>query len=119
VRAISVARFGGPEVLDLGQLPDPAPEPGQLVVAASACDVLFVDAMIRAGKGADYFSIRPPYIPGNGVGGTVVGVAEAGAYCIDYAMPAWTDAVLDATGGRRPTVVLDGWGASWAEKRST
>jgi NADPH2:quinone reductase len=222
VRAIEVARFGGPEVLDLRELPDPSPDPGQVVVAASACDVLFVDTMIRAGRGADYFPIRPPYIPGNGVGGTVVGfadgvdrswlgrqvvahtggpggtggytelaavdvvncaavpegvelfdatavlhdgttalrilekttvdpgewalvlgaaggmgillvqllvergarvvgaargrakleiVSEAGAHSvIDYAMPGWTDAVLDATRGRRPTVVLDGVG---------
>jgi NADPH2:quinone reductase len=76
VYAIEVARFGGPEVLDWRQGPDPAPGQGQVVVAASACDVLFVDTMIRAGKGADYFPIRPPYVPGNGVGGTVVGLGE-------------------------------------------
>ncbi len=40
-------------------------------MAASACDVLFVDTMIRSGRGADYFPIRPPYVPGNGVGGTI------------------------------------------------
>ena len=34
--------------------------------------MLFVDTMIRSGRGADYFPIRPPYVPGNGVGGTVV-----------------------------------------------
>jgi NADPH2:quinone reductase len=222
MHAIQVGRFGGPEVLELRQLPDPAPGPGQVLVAASTCDVLFVDTMIRAGKGADYFPIRPPYIPGNGVGGTVIDlakgvdrdwlgrqvvahtggpggvggytelaavdvancaalregvelvdgtavlhdgttalrvlektgvnrgelvlvlgaaggmgillvqllvergaqvvgaargrprlqvVADAGAsFVVDYAMPAWTDAALDATSGRRPTVVLDGVG---------
>jgi NADPH2:quinone reductase len=46
------------------------------VVASSASDVLFVDTMIRSGRGLDYFPIRPPYVPGNGVGGTVVGVGE-------------------------------------------
>ena len=40
-------------------------------MAASACDVLFVDTMIRSGRGVDYFPIRPPYVPGNGVGGTI------------------------------------------------
>ena len=40
-------------------------------------------------------------------------VAEAGAVAaIDYGDPGWTDAVLDASGGRRPTVVLDGVGGT-------
>jgi NADPH2:quinone reductase len=38
-------------------------------------------------------------------------VSEAGAVAaIDYGDPGWTDAALDASGGRRPTVVLDGVG---------
>jgi NADPH2:quinone reductase len=76
VRAIEVSRFGGPEVLTFTERPDPVPEPGQVLVASAATDVLFVDTMIRAGRGLDYFPIRPPYIPGNGVGGTVVGLGE-------------------------------------------
>lgn len=76
MRAVEVARFGGPDALELRQLPDPVPGPGQVVVAASACDVLFVDAVIRSGRGTDYFPIRPPYVPGNGLGGTVVAVGD-------------------------------------------
>jgi NADPH:quinone reductase len=76
MRAVEVARFGGPDVLELRELPDPAPGPGQVVVAASSCDVLFVDTMIRSGRGTDYFPIRPPYVPGNGVGGTVAGLGD-------------------------------------------
>jgi NADPH:quinone reductase len=72
VRAIQVSDFGGPEVLTARELPDPAPGPGQVLVASAASDVLFVDTMIRSGRGADYFPIRPPYVPGNGVGGTVI-----------------------------------------------
>jgi NADPH2:quinone reductase len=72
VRAVEVTRFGPPEVLEPRDLPDPAPGPGQVAVAALACDVLFVDTMVRSGRGANYFPIRPPYVPGNGLGGTVV-----------------------------------------------
>jgi NADPH2:quinone reductase len=46
------------------------------VVATVASDVLFVDTMIRSGQGAAYFPIRPPYVPGNGVGGTVVSLGD-------------------------------------------
>jgi NADPH:quinone reductase len=76
LRAVEVIRFGGPDVLELRELSDPVSGPGQVVVAASACDVLFVDTMIRSGRGAEYFSIRPPYVPGNGLGGTVDTVGD-------------------------------------------
>ena len=76
MRAIEVARFGGPDVLEVRDLPEPVPGPGQVLVRASACDVLFVDTMIRSGRGADYFPIRPPYVPGNGVGGTIVALGN-------------------------------------------
>ena len=75
--AIEVQEFGPPSVLQVAELPDPVPGAGQVLVAASAGDVLFVDAMIRSGAGAGYFPVRPPYVPGNGVGGTVVAVGES------------------------------------------
>src|ERR1700689_621172 len=93
MRAIEGDRFGGPDVLELCDLPDPTPGPGQVVVAASACDVLFVDTMIRSGRGADYFPIRPPYVPGNGVGGTIVALG-AGVYASWLGRP-----VVAHTGG--------------------
>lgn len=76
MHAIEVASFGGPEVLELRELSNPAPGRGQVTVAAAACDVLFVDTLIRSGRGAGYFPIRPPYVPGNGVGGTVTAVGR-------------------------------------------
>jgi NADPH2:quinone reductase len=77
MRAIEVRGFGPPDVLQVADLPDPAPGPEQVLVAASACDVLFVDTMIRSGAGAGYFPIRPPYVPGNGVGGMVLAVGQS------------------------------------------
>jgi NADPH2:quinone reductase len=71
MRAVEVTRFGGPEVLTVRELPDPEPGPGQLGVDVVAVDVLFVDAKLRAGWGKEWFSVEPPYVPGNGVAGTV------------------------------------------------
>jgi NADPH:quinone reductase len=76
VQAIEVAAFGGPDVLELKTVADPDPEPGQVLIAVSASDVLFVDTMIRSGRGVGYFPVRPPYVPGNGVGGRVVSVGN-------------------------------------------
>ena len=77
MRAIQVRRFGPPDVLQVADLAEPVPGPGQVLVAAAACDVLFVDTMIRSGAGAGYFPITPPYVPGNGVGGEVVAVGAS------------------------------------------
>ena len=73
---ISVGRFGGPEVLVPASAPDPVARPGELVVAASASDVMFVDTMIRSGRGVGFFPIRPPYVPGSGVAGAVISVGD-------------------------------------------
>jgi NADPH2:quinone reductase len=76
VHAIEVTRFGGPDVLVATSLPDPVAGPGELVVAVTASDVGFVDTMIRAGRGTGFFAIRPPYVPGGGVGGEVISVGD-------------------------------------------
>jgi NADPH2:quinone reductase len=42
------------------------------VVSVAACDVLFLDTVIRSGRAAQWFPVAPPYIPGGAVGGRVV-----------------------------------------------
>ena len=76
MRAIRVDRFGGPEVLQLAEVPGPGPGPGEVLVRAVASDVLYLDTMIRSGAARDFFPLRPPYIPGNGLAGTVVAAGE-------------------------------------------
>jgi NADPH:quinone reductase len=74
MRVVRVTRFGGPEVLTAGRAPDPVPGPGEVVIQVVAADVLSVDAMIFQGWGEGFFPHRPPYVPGNGVVGTVTAV---------------------------------------------
>jgi NADPH2:quinone reductase len=71
VRTIEVTRFGGPEVLELRERPDPVAGPGQVVVDVAAIPLLWLDTALRSGKGRDWFAVEPPYVPGNGVAGTV------------------------------------------------
>jgi NADPH2:quinone reductase len=107
VRAIEVRRFGPPDVLELAELPDPEPGPEQVLVAAAACDVLFVDTMIRSGAGAGYFPVKPPYVPGNGVGGEVVAVgASVGAEWLGQRVAAHTGGP-GGTGGYAKLAVAD------------
>ena len=74
MQAIQVDHFGGPEVLVSVEIPDPIAKPGQALVNVEAADVLFLDAVIRYGLAADFFPVRPPYVPGTGVAGTVISV---------------------------------------------
>jgi NADPH:quinone reductase-like Zn-dependent oxidoreductase len=54
VKAIQYSRFGGPEVLELVELPDPHPAPGQIRVAVRAVGVNPIDWKLRSGmRGGD------------------------------------------------------------------
>ena len=94
-------------MLQVAELADPVPGPGQVLVAVAACDVLFVDTAIRSGAGAGYFPIRPPYVPGNGVGGEVVAVGESvGAEWLGRTVAAHTGGP-GGTGGYAQLAVAD------------
>jgi NADPH:quinone reductase len=71
MRAVQVVKFGGPEVLVAGDVPEPVLGDGQVLIDVDVADVLFVDTQIRTGWGVEYFTVSPPYVPGNGVAGTV------------------------------------------------
>lgn len=73
MKAIEVARFGGPEVLQLREVPDPVPGAGEVVVDVAAADTLWLETSVRAGAGGAYFPVTLPYRPGVGVAGTVAG----------------------------------------------
>src|SRR5207247_7869689 len=53
MRAISVSQTGGPDVLQIAEVPGLAPGPGQLLVTVAAAGVNFMDIYQREG--------RPPY----------------------------------------------------------
>jgi NADPH2:quinone reductase len=82
MRAIEVARFGGPEVLVLVDAADPMPGPGQVVVDVAVADTLWLETAVRAGRGGPVFPVDPPYRPGVGVVGTVSNVGS-------YVAPQW------------------------------
>ncbi|HET7322276.1 MAG TPA: NADPH:quinone reductase [Longimicrobiaceae bacterium] len=75
MKAIRVAEFGGPEVLELRDLPDPEPGRGEVLVRVRAAGVNPVEAYRRSGK---YASLpKLPYTPGSDAAGVVEGVGAA------------------------------------------
>ncbi|KUL23957.1 zinc-binding dehydrogenase [Actinoplanes awajinensis] len=71
MRVVQVVRFGGPEVLVPGRVPDPVAGPGQVVVDVAVAGMTFVETQIR--RGADRWHEQPqlPYVPGGLVAGHV------------------------------------------------
>jgi len=65
---------GGPETLELADLPDPSPGPGQLLVRVRACAINYPDVLIIEDK----YQFKPPrpFAPGGEVAGTVEAVGE-------------------------------------------
>ena len=47
MRAVQITRFGGPEVLDVVDLPDPTPGEGQQLFDVSAAGVNYADTHHR------------------------------------------------------------------------
>jgi NADPH:quinone reductase-like Zn-dependent oxidoreductase len=63
-------RFGGPEVLEYGELPDPAPRAGEVLVEIHAASVNAADWKMRAGNyGA---AVDFPHVPGRDFSGVIV-----------------------------------------------
>jgi NADPH2:quinone reductase len=74
VRALLSNSPGGPETLELAELPDPSPGPGQLLVRVRACAINYPDVLIIEDK----YQFKPPrpFAPGGEIAGLVEAVGE-------------------------------------------
>jgi NADPH:quinone reductase-like Zn-dependent oxidoreductase len=82
MQAIQVSQFGGPEVLEVGEIALPQPRSGEVLVRVLAAGVGPWDAWLRQGG----WTGSLPYIPGGEFAGTVVGDSGADAALDDGAL---------------------------------
>ncbi|HLF77313.1 MAG TPA: NADP-dependent oxidoreductase [Dehalococcoidia bacterium] len=79
MRAVTFSKFGGPEVLEVTELPNREPGPGQVRIRVAAATVNPTDLGFRSGRqAAQSGGLEPPYIPGMEMAG-VVDAAGAGS----------------------------------------
>lgn len=85
MRAIVAGRLGGPEVLELQEIPDPKPAPGQVLIKVFRAGVNFADLASTQGRYRE--APPPPFVPGLELSGTeiatgrpVIAVVPSGAY---------------------------------------
>jgi NADPH2:quinone reductase len=77
VAAIVVRRFGGPEVLEPTGLELPSPSPGRVAIEVELAGITFVETQLRAGRAPrPEMMPRLPWVPGNGVAGTVTELGD-------------------------------------------
>ncbi|WP_104524375.1 quinone oxidoreductase family protein [Blastococcus atacamensis] len=119
MRAVQITRFGGPEVLDVVDLPDPTPGPGQTLYEVSAAGVNFADThQIENSYLAEQ---KLPLVPGAefvgtpvGGGQRVVGLLDGGGYAEKVvAHDALTWAVPDGVSDEQALAVVLQGSTAW------
>jgi len=74
MKASFIRRFGGPEVLEYGELPDPVPAAGEVVVDIHAASINAADWKMRSGQYGNW-KIDMPHVPGRDFSGVVIKAA--------------------------------------------
>ena len=74
MKALLSQEPGGPETLQLADLPDPVAGPGELLVRIHACAINYPDVLIIEDK----YQLKParPFAPGGEIAGEVIGIGE-------------------------------------------
>lgn len=74
MKAIVVTRFGGPEVLQVQDVPGPEPKDNQVLVNVKACGINFADILMINGT---YTGVpKPPFIAGREFSGCILATRE-------------------------------------------
>src|SRR5262249_40037480 len=71
MKAVYLERFGGPEVLQYGELPEPVAGPGEIIVDVAAATRHAADWKFRSGQYARDAATKFPLTPGRDFSGTV------------------------------------------------
>jgi NADPH:quinone reductase-like Zn-dependent oxidoreductase len=74
LKAVYIESHGGPEVLRYGELPDPQPKPGEIVVDIASASVNAADWKVRSGRAGAL--ARFPHVLGRDFSGVVAALGE-------------------------------------------
>lgn len=76
MKAIVVSQYGGPEVLEYRDVPDPSPGPDEVLVRVAAASINPFDIKRRSGEAKAFAPINFPGVLGIDVAGTVIRCGE-------------------------------------------
>ena len=106
MKAFFATRYGGPEVMRLGELPDPSPGAGEVLVAVKAASVNPVDWKVR-NSGNRLVSGRPPKVLGTDFSGLVAALgAGVSGIAVGSAVYGTTRMMFGAQGSHAEQVAV-------------
>ncbi|HLJ34700.1 MAG TPA: zinc-binding dehydrogenase [Ktedonobacteraceae bacterium] len=73
MHAVVIARFGGPEVLEVRDMPIPQPAVGQVLIKVAYAGVNYAELMARRGE---FHALPTPFTPGYEVSGTIAALGS-------------------------------------------
>ncbi len=76
MRAVYIERHGPPDVLTVGERPDPSPGPSDVLIRVRACALNRLDLYTRAGQRGTRLPLEQPHILGGDIAGEVVEVGS-------------------------------------------
>jgi NADPH2:quinone reductase len=106
MRAVGVNEFGGPDALEVVELPEPHPGPGQVRIRVHAATVNPTDTLLRSGGHGAPPDQQPPYIPGMDVAGVVDEVGAGAPWSVGDEVMAMTLPRSPLRGGYAEQVVV-------------
>ncbi|MFJ7218411.1 NADP-dependent oxidoreductase [Amycolatopsis sp. NPDC098790] len=115
MRAITFSAYGGPDVLQLSEVPVPEPGPGQVRLAIRAAGINPIDWKIRNGFMQQNFQVPFPHTPGLEVAGVVDAVGEGADFAVGDEVFGWSETGAYAEYALAKTLAPKPAGISWAD----
>ncbi len=81
MKIVGIRTFGGPDALEILDVPEPHAGPGEVRIRVRAAAVSPTDTMLRSGA-QDMGGLEPPYIPGMDAAGIIDEVGDGAAWQI-------------------------------------
>jgi NADPH2:quinone reductase len=85
MKAIELTETGGPDVMQLREIPTPTPQQGEVLIRVAVTGVNFIDLYVRQGR----YGNKLPFTPGQEAAGTVVAVGKSVSHFHEGDRVAW------------------------------
>jgi NADPH:quinone reductase len=85
MKAIELTETGGPEVMQVREIPTPIPRESEVLIRVAVTGVNFIDLFVRKGR----YGNKLPFTPGQEAAGTVVAVGKSVSHLQEGDRVAW------------------------------
>src|SRR5262249_42370133 len=124
MRAVTFSRLGGPEVLEVSELPEPTPGSSEVRIRVAAATVNPTDISFRSGRQFTVeqlaeMGVRSPFIPGMELAGVVEGVGEGATFRLGERVMAIVNPRRPGGGAQAELVVVPAASVAPVPQRTT